>query len=367
MDRKDMYWYYILPIKFIGNVTEIIKSEGIDDFQKSYSEIVLERENSDFCIRLSRDWFLHIEVKWLEQELDEMDRLDDQMKWDGYFAITKKHIHYLNALNLLIASEYKNAIQDNDKLIRLVGEFDIQKLDNTNVVRYVYDNRGVHMDTKMNTYTKYIQENRYWLHHKNGLPLEFQMSHYGSLYIPFFKNAFDKFLSITEYSRIKLMSHMVDCITEYKEWNFAQSFILAWFFIESYIWDNIWKGHIESLQWEEVWSWRVSSERKKFLIWHDQFSISWVLEICELLGLISIEEYKILSKFRKKRNKLVHWFVGNLENLTQEDMCEILYYALSKVGTIVNNTLRFSPRVHCLNHSSSCIPKRHYTGPSISH
>lgn len=362
-----MYWYYILPIKFIGNVTEIIKSGEIGNLQKSYSEIVLERENSDFCIRLSRDWFLHIEVKWLEQELDEMDKLDDQMKWDGYFAITKKYIHYLNALNLLIASEYKNTIQDNDKLIRLVGEFDIQKLDNTNTVRYVYDHSGNHMDAKMNTYTKYIYENRYWLHRKKGLPLEFQFSHYGSLYIPFFENAFDKFILITDYSQIKLMSHMVDCITEYKEWNFAQSFILAWFFIESYIWDSIWKSHIESLQWEEVWSWRVNSERKKFLIWHDQFSISWVLEICELLGLISTEEYKTLSKFRKKRNKLVHWFVSDEEGLNQEDVYSILSYALSKLSIIINNDLRFDYRVHCLNHSSSSIPKRYFTAPSIIH
>jgi len=69
------------------------------------------------------------------------------------------------------------------------------------------------------------------------------------------------------------------------------------------------------------------------------------------------------NKFRKQRNALIHWFVNDVESLNQQDVCEIIYYALSKVSIITNNNLRFSHRVHCLNFSSSGIPKRHSSFP----
>lgn len=353
--KRNFYWYYIIPEKFLGSFSKkTIKWKTIP--KKDLEKIILEHSDKNICIRISADGFLHIEIKKYIKELTTLDEKDIEetgpVRW--YFDLTAKYIQYLNALQLLIASEYNKPIN----WVVHMNEFQIQKLDNTNVVRYVYNSEWTHIDGKIGTYTKTLAEMRWWIWLTPWIQLNMQPTYQmkTGLSLPYIKNAFKKFAKISkDESKIKFLSHACNSICEYKEWNFAQSFILSWFFIESYVVENIREPYLNKLNTQIPW--KINNDRKKKLLWSDsQFSISWIIEILELNKKIKQEEYQELTKLRKKRNDLIHWFINN-QDIPETDAKNCIIKMLKYISKIIGIEIWFNDWLHLINYSSSSIPK----------
>jgi len=90
---------------------------------------------------------------------------------------------------------------------------------------------------------------------------------------------------------------LVESFTCIQSSQFIQSFIVSWTIIEKYLY-WLWETHLREK--------RINRERREKLTDGSSWNISSVIEMLDVEGVITREDYKALTDLRKKRNDLIH-------------------------------------------------------------
>lgn len=119
---------------------------------------------------------------------------------------------------------------------------------------------------------------------------------------------------------------LIHSFTNLTKGEINQSFILSWTIIEQFI-NYKWDSLLNSKQ--------ISGRRKEKLTGRD-YTASVKTEILNLFDIIKENDYIVLNKLRKKRNKFIH----EIENISNEIAQESLNLALIYSKTRVNDFLK---------------------------
>lgn len=104
---------------------------------------------------------------------------------------------------------------------------------------------------------------------------------------------------------------MLESYTHLQNAEYTQSFVFSWLIIEREI-SRLWGEYLEKS--------KIEGQRKRTLSNTANWTMHIVLETLNMLGIINDEGYRILNKFRYKRNRVIH----RGENVTKEE-AEICY------------------------------------------
>ena len=130
---------------------------------------------------------------------------------------------------------------------------------------------------------------------------DFYIAVYDDRKYNFFNTYFKEVLNNQEL--FSLMNLLTKSISEYLLGNFNSSFILNWFYLESY-YTNKWMNYINQINHDiEPNKPRFNRDRRKNL---KNYSIASIIEQLEILNLITFEEYEELNELRTIRNKIIH-------------------------------------------------------------
>lgn len=108
------------------------------------------------------------------------------------------------------------------------------------------------------------------------------------------------------------MPFLLESNTHFSEYEYSQSFFMSWIIIETYL-TRTWKDHLNKK--------KIPRNRLKTL--GDRWTIATIIEVMELQGLLSDQEYGTLVKLKNMRNDILH---GESE-ATKEDAKEALFLA----------------------------------------
>jgi hypothetical protein len=120
--------------------------------------------------------------------------------------------------------------------------------------------------------------------------------------------SFELFNKVTEFNSVdalKIIEILFYAFNYYREGSFSNSLTTSWIACETlinFLWDNYLRNNKSNLP-DDIK--RINRPRFEKLAGRD-FTASVVIEVLELLNIISINVYKDLDEVRKKRNKWLH-------------------------------------------------------------
>jgi hypothetical protein len=126
--------------------------------------------------------------------------------------------------------------------------------------------------------------------------------------------------AIIARARLVLLVESYTCIQSSQ---FIQSFIISWTIIEKYLY-WIWESHLRRKS--------VNHDRRKNLTDGSGWNVSKVIEMLDVAGVITNEDYKILTDLRKKRNDLIH----EGEIISKEDAQKCFEYSFNVMQVRTN-------------------------------
>lgn len=106
------------------------------------------------------------------------------------------------------------------------------------------------------------------------------------------------FRATNSIGNIRLLARANKAAAEFEGTSFSDCLLIAWTLIEMYIFDQL------EVYVHKADSTRFNLERREYLT--KKITTSEALELLEIAGIISMQEYKDLSKLRKARNKIIH-------------------------------------------------------------
>lgn len=116
----------------------------------------------------------------------------------------------------------------------------------------------------------------------------------------------NKLLAIFKTENIDIYFQLVKSLADYKMGNYTISLTNSWFIIERLL-NNKWEKCLNKINIEiDENKKRINRDRMKNLTDGNNFTISTIINIMELNGEISFNDFEILDKIRKKRNKIAH-------------------------------------------------------------
>ncbi len=283
-----------------------ISNEELENFEdeqlkNKLEEVVFNKENDEFSIKIAQDGMIILRVYNLENNMTPWNaRLNnpdytisnDIKNWNDY-------IEYLNTFYLLLDSS----------LFELEKEtfLEINQLTKKDVMRAYFayfDSLEKFQGCQSASHNQEPIE----VYKKNRLP----NSNYH-----FIKSKMNRFINekvlhhavnnfeycCKDYNLIKILSTLLRSISEYKEGNNETSILFSWFIIES-VTIRIWEKHINSINTSfNNGSKRINKSRKNHL---ENLNISVIINLLELMNLIPYELYIEIDKIRFCRNKIVH-------------------------------------------------------------
>jgi len=115
---------------------------------------------------------------------------------------------------------------------------------------------------------------------------------------------------------------LVESYTCIQSSQFIQSFIINWTIIEKYLY-WIWEIQLRKKS--------VNHERRKNLTDGSDWNVSKVIEMLDVEGVITRENYKILTDLRKKRNDLIH--EGEIISQKDAEKCYTYSFIIMQIRT----------------------------------
>ena len=138
---------------------------------------------------------------------------------------------------------------------------------------------------------------------------------------------------------VKALASFAKSLAEYKVGNYETSIVLAWFITESAI-STLWATHLDAQNQDlPDGRRRINRERRDFLTGRD-FTISIVLNMLELSGVLEHEVFEKIDAVRGFRNKIVH---GHVFGPGADDATLALQTARAMIERLWN--VRFTPNL----------------------
>ncbi|CAM3007616.1 hypothetical protein [Vibrio neptunius] len=278
------YWA-IAPL----NVDE---SQTQASFTELMSEIVFEHQHEKFELAICRDGRIMLSLKDASRSLD-LNLEETIDRWGLYLS-------YLNAFYLVLDSAII--------LTSRIAIFSLHEVTSRDAFSMTVEGsrvKGENISTESIAST--YQMARYLSSYRRDIPLSIdnRILARGIVSAEALKLAVCNFELLFSFPGMeKSIASISKSISEYKIGNYDTSIVLAWFCIERLL-SKKWVEYLISFNQIGEESKRVNSERLKKLTDRD-YTISIIINMLELGGVLPFALYKKLEKIRVARNKIAH-------------------------------------------------------------
>lgn len=280
-----------------GSGIDFDDPSSLEKFGDLMSEETYTYSNDIFAIKICRDGQIMIRVEALEKDDAPLGVLSDMevtvKKWGEY-------LDYLNAFYLLLDCSVL-------KLMNL-SYFSLHEITNRDAFRIRYENgKAAGYEIAAESITSVFQMGRFLatygftpVKHDPRISTRYVIS------LEAIENAVKDFeLAVGQPGLEKVLASFTKSIAEYKVGNYETSIVLAWFISERIIAD-LWNGHLQSLNTDlDEGQKRINRKRQGYLTGRD-LSVSLVLNLLELWGILPFALFKDVDKVRAFRNDIVH-------------------------------------------------------------
>ncbi|MDE1348458.1 hypothetical protein [Vibrio aestuarianus] len=262
------------------------------NFTELMSEIVFGHQHEEFELAICRDGRIMISLNDDKRTLDpNFEEIVD--RWGVYLS-------YLNAFYLVLDSSITQTSR--------VSLFSLHEVTNRDAFSTTVEGSEVKSEIiSTESIASTYQMARYLSSYRQGIPLSIdtRISNRRTVSADTLKLAVSNFEVLFAFPGLeKSIASISKSISEYKIGNYDTSIVLAWFCIERLL-SNKWAEYLLSFNQEHSESKRVNSERLKKLTDRD-YTISIIINMLELGGIIPFSLYKNLEKIRVARNKIAH-------------------------------------------------------------
>lgn len=319
------FWCFLIPPYSIPDIMP--KNKKYSDYVRP----IIEQNNWNVFITITNDLFIKFDILNLHSDIEWYLQNEVKMVWidESRFDISSICIDYINVFQLFIMSEYINHGH--------FGAFKINEITRNKLLRCKanpseYEN----IDLNCDPYSNILSDARHWFIFLNEYSchrISYEFWKY--FYREYFISAIKKFLKIADKKLIRnSLARFVNSLFEYYKWNFWESFVLAWFYVESY--------------YRKLWI-RENWRPKKWI------SIHCILTDLKNKWIINISIYKNLIFLKNHRNKLAHDFQKvRVRSQTSQD---IAYRCLLTCIILINKEFKldivFDSNVNLINYSHS--------------
>lgn len=279
---------------------ENIKGDQIG-FRQTLSERTIEFDNENFYLAFCRDGLIMTQIKHLESKRDEYkNRVNKGESIPSEVQFSAEYLKYLNTLQLILSSSIiktDNYDYFKNSVIRSGEAFTI-----------FYEDGNFKGSGVPDGITAHYYHGRNLNQYLSDLPisLDQRITVRPEIKLEIFQKCYDDFNQIiNNHEAIQILSQLNSAVSEYKNLNFRQALILAWFNIEYFL-NKKWIELLESKQFiiDEKRK-RINKTRREFLT-GQEFSSSIISNLLELNDVINIDLLKKIDNVRKKRNLVVH-------------------------------------------------------------
>ncbi|EHV2843322.1 hypothetical protein CRN32_05700 [Vibrio vulnificus] len=315
MNNKYVAFYPSRPYWAIGAL-EVDTAFVHQNFTELMSEIVYQKDGDDFDLAICRDGRIMLNLKACDKNLDTgLDKVVE--RWNIYLG-------YLNSFYLLLDSAAIGVMG--------ISYFSLHEITNRDAFPLSIENGKVISESiSSESIASTYQMARYLSSYRQGIPLSIdtRLSSRHVINVEAIELAasnFEKLFSISGMQ--KELSSISKSISEYKVGNYETSVILSWFCTEKIV-SHQWNSHLISLDRNFGDNKRINSKRLKQLTDRD-YTISIIINMLELWGVLPFELYKDIEKVRVARNKIAHGDSKYIAN--SADACLAINSALDLVN-----------------------------------
>ncbi|BAY07519.1 hypothetical protein [Calothrix sp. NIES-2098] len=336
----------------IDSFCKYINSSQREEIEQYISSLLSKEEfvyyHDGYTLKICKDGMILLRIPAISNQIDsiyaEVDR-NSLSSSENYIRFIKevfvewsKYIHYLNCIYLLL---------DSCLLKTGIKYFEISEISSKDIFGIAFDN-GEELGMKISPSAIVFQAVRRFplLCNCTNIFFRFQRKELPESVFNLLNSNFS-----TVYSNqkiVKVLAEVTKSLSEYKIANYPTSLVLSWFIIESFV-SNLCSNFLESKNQNvtyindegiEINCKRINSERKAFLIGRD-YTISTILNILEISGLIEFNTFKKIDKIRQMRNKIVHADPKSPNNYDEklrkncQDAFEIITHFIEKEVGIV--------------------------------
>ncbi len=319
------FWCFLLPPYHLPDF--LPKEKKYSDYVKP----VLEANNWNIFITITDDLFLKFDVLNLHSDIENYLKNEIKMVWVDIwrFDVSSICIDYINIFQLFLLSEY---IWHKHFWAFTMNEITRNKLIWCKANPSGYEN----IDLNCDPYTNILSNARHWFLYTNKYSCD-RISYEFWKYFnkEYFSSAINKYLKVIDDEKARnSLAHFSNCLFEYYKWNFADTFILTRFYIES---------HYRKIR--ERKEWKTSEKETIYSIiedLHDKWDLSDI-------------NYWELTTFRKHRNLLAHNYQKNKwrDKTSQEMALSSLSFCLGLINQEFKLNITFDPYVNLINYSHS--------------
>jgi len=243
-----------------------------------------EFEDDNYCLRFGQEITLHLKQAYLDNLWGDLPETEKQIRrW--YFYTAHLNCLYL-LLDCIVVRELKRAY------------FSIQEVTTLNAD--VLSERGMSISPR---------SNRPSIGHLPPMVLDIPKN-----LLEMVNHSFGTLTS--KFERLYVLSETTKSLASYKSGDFTTSFVLCWFLLERFI-ESRWASYLEEenreLAHEQK---RINEKRKKTLKDPRSYPVSVKLQILELAGRLSFDQFLDLDLLRGKRNDIVHPPMDTMRNVS---------------------------------------------------
>ncbi len=301
----------------IDHFCKYINSPKKEEIEQNVSSLMSKEEfvynSNEYTLKICKDGMILLQIQEISNRLDKVytkvnrKSLSFSEKYINFlkeaFVEWSTYIQYLNCIYLLLDS----------CLIKTgIKYFEISEISSKDVFGIAFEN-GEELGMKISPSAMVFQALRRFplLCHCTNIYLRLERK---ELPESVFNHLNSNFSTIYSNKRVvKILAEVTKSLSEFKIANYPTSLVLSWFIIESFIsdyWSNFLKSKNEDFTYiddngNEINCKTIDSKRKELLTGRD-YTISVILNILELFGLIQFDTFRKINEIRKMRNKIVH-------------------------------------------------------------